>query len=213
MNENKSFQGKIINWNDDKGFGFVEPNGGGERAFVHIKAFRPRAHRPVNGELIIYQLVRGKDNRYKAENIKFAHAAKKLDKRHHQSEQSKIPTVFVLLFCVGLSLTVLIGKLSAIILGLYIVMSIIAFIAYAMDKSAAQQGRWRTKESTLHMIGLLGGWPGALFAQNKLRHKSSKTEFKIVYWITVFVNIAGLSWLCTPDGEVVLNNIIRQFLL
>jgi hypothetical protein len=30
------FQGKVFNWNDDKGFGFFEPNGGGERAFVHM---------------------------------------------------------------------------------------------------------------------------------------------------------------------------------
>ena len=29
-------QGKIVNWNDKKGFGFVEPNGGGERAFMFI---------------------------------------------------------------------------------------------------------------------------------------------------------------------------------
>lgn len=28
-------QGQVVNWNDDKGFGFVEPNGGGDRAFVH----------------------------------------------------------------------------------------------------------------------------------------------------------------------------------
>jgi len=209
MSGNKRFQGKIINWNDDKGFGFVEPNGGGERAFVHIKAFRPRAHRPVNGELIIYELVRGKDNRYKAENIKFVSAAKKSHKVRSQSTESKIPAMFALLFCVVLLLTVLIGKLPALILGLYIVMSLIAFIAYAMDKSAAQQGRWRTKESTLHLMGLLGGWPGALFAQKKLRHKSSKQEFKTVYWITVFVNIAVLGWLCTSDGQVILNNMMR----
>ena len=46
-------QGKILNWNDDKGFGFVEPNGGGQRAFVHIKAFKNNARRPVNGDIIV----------------------------------------------------------------------------------------------------------------------------------------------------------------
>jgi len=66
------FQGKVLNWNDDKGFGFVEPNGGGERAFVHIKAFKPRTRRPDNGEVIIYELVHENNNRYKAENIKFS---------------------------------------------------------------------------------------------------------------------------------------------
>ncbi|NQZ08944.1 MAG: cold shock domain-containing protein, partial [Algicola sp.] len=45
-------QGKVLNWNDDKGFGFVEPSGSGERAFVHIKAFKRQTQRPVNGEII-----------------------------------------------------------------------------------------------------------------------------------------------------------------
>jgi cold shock CspA family protein len=58
------FQGKVLNWNDDKGFGFVEPNGGGERAFVHIRAFTTRSRRPVNCEIIIYELVRENNNRY-----------------------------------------------------------------------------------------------------------------------------------------------------
>lgn len=65
-------QGKISNWNDDRGFGFVEPNGGGERAFVHIKAFNPPSRRPVNGEVIIYEIARDNNNRYKAENIQFS---------------------------------------------------------------------------------------------------------------------------------------------
>jgi uncharacterized membrane protein YsdA (DUF1294 family)/cold shock CspA family protein len=209
---NKYFQGKVINWNDDKGFGFVEPNGGGTRAFVHIKSFRSRSHRPVNGDLIIYELVQGQDKRYKAENIKFANDAKKTDGVYGKSTKSSLPTGFTLLFCVGLISAVLIGRLTPLVLGLYIVMSVIAFIVYAIDKSAAQNGRWRTKESTLHLLGLFGGWPGALFAQNKLRHKSSKQEFKTVYWVTVFINIAGFMWLFTAQGEYFLNHFIMQLL-
>ena len=75
------FQGKVKNWNDDKGFGFVEPNGGGQRAFVHIKAFKTRARRPVTDDVITYELVREKDNRYKAEKIQFADAAHSVSKR------------------------------------------------------------------------------------------------------------------------------------
>ena len=70
-------QGKIFNWNDDKGFGFVGPNGGGKHAFVHIKAFNPRSQRPTNGDLIRYELILEKNNQYRAKNIAFIHDIKK----------------------------------------------------------------------------------------------------------------------------------------
>jgi cold shock CspA family protein len=74
-------QGKVIHWNDDKDFGFFEPNGGKERAFVHIKAFRPGSRRPVNGNLIVYELVRENNNRYKAKNISFTADTKAVKNR------------------------------------------------------------------------------------------------------------------------------------
>ena len=206
------FQGKVLNWNDDKGFGFVEPNGVGERAFVHIKAFKPRTRRPVNGEVIIYELVHENNNRYKAENIKFASDAKISNKRSKAKSGSAFGSVFTILFCIGLLVSVFSGKLPLIVVGLYILMSLIAFIAYAIDKSAAQNGRWRIQESTLHMFSLIGGWPGAFFAQTKLRHKSRKEEFKDVYWITVLLNLSGLFWLHTEDGINFLNNIVIPLL-
>ncbi len=83
----------------------------------------------------------------------------------------------------------------------YIMMSIITFIIYAFDKSAAINGRWRTKESTLHLWAILGGWPGALMAQQKLRHKSSKQDFRFVFWVTVIMNLGGFIWLHTSDGS------------
>jgi uncharacterized membrane protein YsdA (DUF1294 family) len=73
----------------------------------------------------------------------------------------------------------------------YLVMSLLCFMAYALDKSAARAGRWRTKESTLLMLGLLCGWPGAVLAQQLLRHKSAKTPFQIAFWATVALNVAG----------------------
>ncbi|WJG09423.1 DUF1294 domain-containing protein [Aliiglaciecola sp. LCG003] len=76
----------------------------------------------------------------------------------------------------------------------YIGISLVTFLAYLIDKSAAQEGRWRTKESTLHLFALLGGWPGALVAQNWLRHKSKKTSFRLVFCCTVVLNCSGLGW-------------------
>ena len=84
-----------------------------------------------------------------------------------------------------------------IILTLYLIASIITFLAYAHDKSAVKHNRWRTKESTLHSLALLGGWAGALLAQKILRHKSSKASFQRVFWVTVVVNVAVVGWLVT----------------
>lgn len=217
------YQGKIRQWNDKRGFGFVEPNGGGERAFVHVKAFKPRAHRPKNGDVISYDLVREKDNRYQARDIQFASAEQKSVKstdsiqprrRRRRSAKSSNPLMirFILSFSTLLLLSVLFGKTPLIIAGLYIAMSFLAYIAYAIDKSAAQNGQWRTKESTLHILSLLGGWPGAYLAQNKFRHKTSKEEFKGVYWFTVGLNMIGLFWLHTEKGTTFLNKLISPLL-
>lgn len=78
---------------------------------------------------------------------------------------------------------------------MYSLVSAITFLAYAQDKSAAQHNRWRTKESTLHGLALIGGWPGALLAQKFLRHKSSKASFQRVFWVTVVVNVLVVGWL------------------
>lgn len=70
-------------------------------------------------------------------------------------------------------------------------MSLVAFLAYALDKSAATQKRWRTSEGTLLLIGLACGWPGALLAQQFLRHKSAKPSFVAAFWLTALLNVAG----------------------
>nr|WP_283105629.1 DUF1294 domain-containing protein [Shewanella kaireitica] len=65
----------------------------------------------------------------------------------------------------------------------------ITFIAYALDKQAAKKQSWRIQEFKLHLLALLGGWPGALLAQQTLRHKSAKNSFKIVLWLSILVNL------------------------
>ena len=94
-------------------------------------------------------------------------------------------------------------------LGIYFVASILAFFTYLMDKSAAQNNQWRVKESTLHLLGLVGGWPGALLAQKTLRHKSKKMGFQMVFWATVMINCSVLGWLSTQDGSAFMQSIAR----
>ena len=77
----------------------------------------------------------------------------------------------------------------------YAVCSALTFMAYAFDKSAARAGRWRTSEQTLHLLALAGGWPGALMAQQLLRHKTAKPDFVAMFWLTVMLHsAASLAW-------------------
>ena len=78
------------------------------------------------------------------------------------------------------------------VLGVYLILSAISFAAYALDKSAAQRGAWRTSETTLHLLALAGGWPGALVAQQVLRHKTIKQPFRSLFWVTVGGNLLFL---------------------
>jgi uncharacterized membrane protein YsdA (DUF1294 family) len=87
------------------------------------------------------------------------------------------------------------GNLPILFLVVYLVASSLTFIAYAWDKSAAKNGGWRTQESTLHLLSLAGGWPGALVAQKMLRHKSRKQSFQFTFWVTVVINCSILGWL------------------
>lgn len=192
------YQGKITNWNDDKGFGFVEPNGGGDRAFVHIKSFSKPARRPTDGDVIVYNLVQEKDGRYKAAKVTFPTSIKSTNKP--KSNDRKLGSGFTIGFCFFLVSATILGKLPIQILAIYAVASILAFLAYALDKSAAKNNRWRTQESTLHLFGVVGGWPGAFYAQNKLRHKSSKSEFKFIFWVTAIVNTGATFYLLTESG-------------
>lgn len=73
----------------------------------------------------------------------------------------------------------------------YLITSLTCFVAYALDKSAAKHGAWRTPERTLLVLGLVGGWPGALLAQQWLRHKTAKSPFRRMFWVTVTANMAG----------------------
>jgi uncharacterized membrane protein YsdA (DUF1294 family) len=85
--------------------------------------------------------------------------------------------------------------LSPMVGAAYLAMSAICFCSYALDKSAARRGERRTPESRLLVLGLLGGWPGAVLAQQWLRHKTVKQPFRQLFWCSVAVNLAGFVWL------------------
>lgn len=115
---------------------------------------------------------------------------------------------FTLLFVGFVIVAALFDRLSWAVPALYLALSLLTFLAYGWDKSAARRGKWRTPESTLLLWGLVGGWPGGLLAQRLLRHKSSKQEFLTMFWLTVLLNFAAVGYLAWLGGA----NPINQFL-
>jgi uncharacterized membrane protein YsdA (DUF1294 family)/cold shock CspA family protein len=207
-------QGKITSWKDDQGYGVVTQNGAdrNKTAFVHIKAFSELSRRPKLGDLITYEMNLDEKRRFRADDIKFVQRApaKFSSSDVGGTNTSSLGRVFTYLFCAALILAVFLGRLPMLILGVYLAASVLAYTAYAMDKAAAESRRWRIAEDTLHIWGLIGGWPGALFAQQRLRHKTSKTSFQVMFGITVILNCAALGWLMSGSGADLLN-VIRGF--
>ena len=201
----KRIKGKITKWSYDKGFGFITPQSGGKQIFIHISEFGNRNLCPVLKQSVTYDLSRDKLGRPCAVNATLPgdKPAKKLNPRNGLSS-----VIFTVFFFAIICIAVFAGKLSPLILVLYVIVSPLTFIIYAADKSAAQKGEWRTPESTLHILSLFGGWPGALVAQQKLRHKSVKLSFRFVFWLTVLLNCGALAWLFTPNGAAAMQALI-----
>ena len=183
--------GRVSDWNDDKGYGFVAPHDGGTRAFVHVRAFQFGSRRPVAGDLISYETSRDARGRTNAVNVRFA--GQRIEKRE---PRRPIPRVALgVLALLAASAAALLGLVPAAIPVGYVVLSVVSYTMYWLDKAAAERGVRRTPESTLHFVDLLGGWPGALVAQQQSRHKTVKASFQSVFWFTVVANIAAVAWL------------------
>lgn len=71
----------------------------------------------------------------------------------------------------------------------YLVMSLLTFVVYGLDKLKAKKGWWRIPEATLHVLEFAFGWPGAWAAQVVFRHKTYKRSFRVVFWLMVVENL------------------------
>lgn len=197
-------KGRIREWRDDKGFGFIEPLLPGPAVFVHIKSFTRPGRRPQVGDLLIYTAGRDPNGRPRAERVEFSLASRESlpDRPRAIRRPWAIPLAVISL--VGVAGAAAFGKVPLVVPGLYAGMSLITYVLYTWDKVAARGGRWRTQESTLLLAGLLGGWPGALIAQETLRHKTAKASFRISFWFTVVINVAVIAW-AASSGLIVLD--------
>lgn len=185
------YQGRIAKWNDERGFGFISPSEGGDSVFVHISSIPSSDRRPSVNEWVNYTLAFDSHGRPQANDVRFI-VGRRSASPMRQIPRSGIAIAFAMSFLVALAALAVVGRLAMSWLALYYVASIITYVSYARDKTAAQNAGRRTAESTLHLMSLVGGWPGALIAQVLLRHKTRKPSFVIGYWFTVIANCIAL---------------------
>ncbi|MFC3531383.1 DUF1294 domain-containing protein [Vogesella facilis] len=197
-------QGRLHNWHDDLGIGFVSPMDGSKPAYVQRRAFSRLHHTPRNGDVLSYCVSRDPQGRLTALDIRQQEVRlpgrSRLRPAPPPRRQRGVPAL-LLLFAVLLGGVSVLGYLPAGVAVFYLLQSLLTYAVYAHDKRAAQQQRWRIRENTLHLLALLGGWPGALLAQQRLRHKSSKPGFQWRYKATIAANLGLLCWLQYSIGR------------
>lgn len=176
-------QGKITSWKQERGFGFITPERGNEQIFFHIKHVVEGRTQIAEHTPVYYTL--SYDERQRPQAIQIS-----------VGQQRLLPLAIRIaavacFFLVLEALSLLVALPFWPVVG-YLLLSAVTFVMYAMDKSAAVAGQQRLPEVCLHGLELVGGWPGALIAQQYFRHKNRKTSYQTAFWIVVALNLCAL---------------------
>lgn len=197
--------GTIANFDNKRKFGFIQFDNKNRQIFFHVSRFKA-GRNPNIGEQVLFDIGQDKQGRPVAINIQEAQfVAQKQQERKQKQQAYKayqerqeqkhgqlnllcgVSVVYLLI----LAIVLLMSGLSLKLLGVYFIMGIVSFFIYYQDKVKAQNNQWRIPENTLHTIDVLGGWIGATFAHKLLNHKATKADFRVVFYITVALNIIG----------------------
>jgi uncharacterized membrane protein YsdA (DUF1294 family)/cold shock CspA family protein len=196
--------GKVSEWNEARGFGFVAPvddEDGTGRIFFHVRDYERGSRRPEVGELVKFSASKRDDGRLRANRVRRAVArannpspmVSRNRKPAHASPGRPAPAsalvALVLAYATAIAIAIYTGRLPVMLLFWLIAANGLAMLFYYGDKTAAQRGESRVAESTLHMLELAGGWPAALLAQRMFRHKTVKASYRSGFQRMVILHI------------------------
>jgi uncharacterized membrane protein YsdA (DUF1294 family)/cold shock CspA family protein len=199
--------GSLARWNDDRGFGFIVVDGKPD-VFVHISDFVEGTPRPSAGQEFRFTrtTVKGKEQAADVEPTVFVAAP---TRRPHRRWPVAAAILVGSVFVAALVFVQVFYSLPTWVFWLYGIASVVTFVLYAVDKWAATHGAWRVSEGTLLILGLLGGWPGGLLAQEVLRHKTLKKQFRQAFWGTVVINVLIMAIAGTPLGPWLVDLVVH----
>lgn len=190
--------GNIIEWHEERSFGFVQTQLLPEKIFFHISVLVAQKYAPkINESVTIYAQYNTTKKRWQATKIT-SPTRETLQAKQHMTEHALIrPIKGKLQWAIPIVLLWLISVSYANqLLGInYIIVSLIALGLYAWDKRCAIHQNSRIPENSLHAVALLGGWSGALIARYLFRHKTQKQPFISIFWLTVIANIIATAYL------------------
>jgi uncharacterized membrane protein YsdA (DUF1294 family)/cold shock CspA family protein len=184
-------RGRLVNWSDERGFGFLTPENGGQDVFVHASAFRKEGRHIEIGIEYEFDVEFGKDGRPKAKRVSQVVApiaAPALLSKVLQRGPRLLVIPAFLFIIVAIST---VQPISLNWLVIYGVASVACFAGYGLDKMAAKHKAWRVSETILLLIGVVGGWPGGIVGQEVFRHKTQKKSFRTLFWMSVAINMAA----------------------
>jgi uncharacterized membrane protein YsdA (DUF1294 family)/cold shock CspA family protein len=184
--------GTLTSWNDQRGFGFLTPGGGGQSIWVHIKAFELKRGRPHEGEHFTFEIEQYLDGSRQARSVRAVPVTKgpKQKRRFLAYAADTVGLLAIPAFAGIVALVCTHWHVPIWIAWIYVVLSVFCYIVYSVDKTAATNRTWRVSENALLAWGLVGGWPGAIIAQRLLRHKTRKASFIAAFWGSVMLNVA-----------------------
>lgn len=190
------FNGTVASWNRDRGFGFISPEQGGSQVFIHVRALPQGTKAPSVGQELSYEIEHTPDGKTRARYVRLA--GMRPVQTYGRVRTNILSYLPVVLFAILYSIVQVLWHPHFWVFLIYIGTSLICVAIYAADKSAAATGRWRVSESALLLLGLAGGWPGAIFAQRLLHHKTRKRSFQAAFAGSVIVNILVFVILTSP---------------
>ncbi|WP_024297319.1 cold shock and DUF1294 domain-containing protein [Methylomicrobium lacus] len=202
----QTYQGIIKSWKPDRGFGFIETAAAEQDIFIHIRDIKHPGYQPQVGDLVRYRLMADKNGKIRAYDATIdgqpilRPSPQKIVPRSQSAGKQKqgLGPFFILIALTPFVFSgwLIIEQHNPLPFFVYLVMSLVTFLAYARDKTKAIKSEWRTQESTLHLLELLGGWPGALITQKTIRHKNKKISFQITFWLIAALHLAcWVDWL------------------
>lgn len=190
------FTGVVVDWNVKRGFGFVRPDNVAERTtsdlFLHINDIRNSFSAPRIGSVVSYKIQIAPDGRGRAVAVDIVGTSG--FKKRKGWDYVVVPISVLQGFAIAASSYLVLG-------GICLILNFVTFAAYAVDKRAAQTDNGRIAEHTLLLLGMLGGWPGGVLAQQIFRHKTRKVSFQILFWISVIINIVGICLIAMSAGS------------
>lgn len=198
-----SIYGFVKAWDEERGFGLIEPAQGGQDIQLSLTGFAASGQRPQVKQRVRFEIETGPDGQEQACRVEPALTPPvRSISRQEASAYWMMAIRWVIPAFLGLSLLLaLVWEVPLQLAVIYLLASAVSLSAHAMDKYASKRGMRRTAESTLHAFSLLGGWPGTLLAQRLVRHKSAKIQFRQWFWITVVVNVSAFILLCSPLAQ------------